>query len=329
MVDIRELLKAGAHFGHQRQKWNPKMKPYIFTERNGVHIINLEKTLVLVEDAKKFVKSVGARGGDLFLVGTKRQAQDVITEEAARADIPYVNYRWLGGMLTNFQTINESVKRLAKHTADLAAEKAHRFTKKELITIEKKRLKLSRNLSGIITMTKMPSVVFIVDPVREHLAVREARKLNIPIIAIVDTNGNPDDIDHVIPANDDGMRTISLIMTEIVDAWMEGHDIFRQKAITDKKEQKEKSTKRSETRKVAGRKVRVKRVSTTDGEQQPAETAPEKTEAPQAEKAEVAPVVETKPAVEAVPVVEAKPAVVETKPAVEAVPVVEAKPEEK
>ena len=305
MVDIRELLKAGAHFGHQRQKWNPKMAPYIFTERNGVHIINLEKTLVLVDEAKKFVKDIGARGGDLFLVGTKRQAQDVITEEAEKASIPYVNYRWLGGMLTNFQTINESVKRLTRYTADLA-ERQHRYTKKELITIEKKRLKLSRNLSGIVNMTKMPSVIFIVDPVREHLAVREARKLKIPIVAITDTNGNPDDVDFIIPANDDGMRTISLIMSEIVDAWMEGHDIHRQKAVTEKKEKKERGNKRNETRKVAGRKVRVKRVSPTEGEK-PAEKPAEAAPAAPAEAApvEAAPVAQDAPKVEETPAVEA------------------------
>jgi len=302
MVDIRELLKAGAHFGHQRQKWNPKMAPYIFTERNGVHIINLEKTLVLVEAARKFAKDIGARGGDLFLVGTKRQAQDVITEEAAKASIPFVNYRWLGGMLTNFQTINESVKRLTRYTTDLA-ERQHRYTKKELITIEKKRVKLAKNLSGIVNMTKMPSVIFIVDPVREHLAVREARKLNIPIIAITDTNGNPDDVDFIIPANDDGMRTISLIMSEIVNAWMEGHDIHRQKAVTEKKEKKERGNKRNETRKVAGRKVRVKRVSPTEGEK-PAEKPAAAPAAAAAAPVDAAPVAQDAPKVEAAPAVE-------------------------
>ncbi len=286
MADIRELLKAGAHFGHQRQKWNPKMAPYIFTERNGVHIINLEKTVELIEDAKKFVKNVGLRGERLFLVGTKRQAQDVISEEAEKADIPYVNYRWLGGMLTNFQTISESVKRLKKYTDSLSPERRVRFTKKELIFIDKKRAKLERNLSGIVKMDKMPGAIFIVDPVREHLAVREARKLEIPVVAIIDTNGNPDDVDHLIPANDDGMRTISLITQEIVEAWMEGYDLYRQKAVSEKKEQrKERGRRGDETRKVAGRKVRVRRIhdEASKAQETPAEEPKEKVEEPKKE----------------------------------------------
>ncbi len=267
MPEIRELLKAGAHFGHQKQRWNPKMAPYIFTERNNIHIIDLQKTVELVEEAKKFVKKLAMNGEQIFLVGTKRQAQGVIKEEAERADIPYVNFRWLGGMLTNFTTINQSVKKLKKYEEMLGEERRRLYTKKELSSIDKKRAKLERNLSGIVKMEKKPSAMFIVDPVKEHIALHEAKILGIPVIAIVDTNGDPEDIDFVIPANDDGVRTISLIITDIIDAYIEGHDIYQQKLVSEIKEKKEKPV-RGETRSVAGRKVRVKRIYTSeDGDQ--------------------------------------------------------------
>lgn len=266
MPDIRDLLKAGAHFGHQKQKWNPKMAPYIFTERNNIHIIDLQKTVELVEDAKKFVKGLGINGETIFLVGTKRQAQEVIKEEAQKAEIPYVNYRWLGGMLTNYATINQSVKKLQKFEDVLTSEKRKLYKKKELSDMEKKKLKLERNLSGIAKMEKMPSAVFIVDPVKEHLAVHEAKILGIPIIAITDTNADPTQIDFVIPANDDGMRCISIITSDIVAAYLEGLDIYKQKIVTEQKDRKEKTNK-AETRSVAGRKVRVKRVATSEDDE--------------------------------------------------------------
>lgn len=259
MLELREMLKAGAHFGHQKQKWNPKMAPYIFTERNNIHIINLEKTMELIEKAKKFVKELGMSGESLFLVGTKRQAQDVIKEEAEKADLPYVNYRWLGGMLTNFTTINHSVKKLQKIEEILTTEKRKLYKKKEITTIEKKKTKLEKNLSGILKMEKMPGAIFIVDPIKEHLALHEAKILGIPIIAIIDTNGDPEGIDFLIPANDDGMRCVSLITSDIVAAYMEGQDIFKQKIATEQKDKKEKLS-RSDTKVVAGgRKVKVKR----------------------------------------------------------------------
>ena len=238
MPEIRDLLKAGAHFGHQKQRWNPKMAPYIFTERNNIHIIDLQKTMELFEDAKKFVKKIGMSGETIFLVGTKRQAQEVIKEEAEKAELPYVNYRWLGGMLTNFATINQSVKKLQKFEDILNSEKRKLYKKKEISDIDKKKAKLERNLSGIVKMDKMPSAIFIVDPVKEHLAVHEARILGIPIIAIIDTNGDPTNIDFLIPANDDGMRCVSIITSELVAAYMEGLDIYRQKIVTDQKERK-------------------------------------------------------------------------------------------
>ena len=286
MPDIRELLKAGAHFGHQKQKWNPKMAPYIFTERNNIHIIDLQKSVELLEDAMKFVKQLGMNGEKIFLVGTKRQASEVIKEEAEKAEVPYVNYRWLGGMLTNFVTINQSVKKLKNFESILEGEKRGIYTKKELSDMEKKKVKLERNLSGIAKMDRMPAAIFIVDPMREHIAVNEARILGIPIIAIVDTNGNPDDIDFIIPANDDGMRSISIITSEIIDSYLEGYELYRQQKVTEEKDKKEKpSTMKKETRRVAGRKVKVKRIATTDNAEEQkeepraeAETAEEKAE---------------------------------------------------
>lgn len=275
MPELREMLKAGAHFGHQKQKWNPKMAPYIFTERNNIHIINLQKTMELIEDAKNFVKQLGMNGEMIFLVGTKRQAQEVIKQEAERADVPYVNYRWLGGMLTNFVTINQSVKKFQKFEEILTTEKRRMYKKKELADIEKRKDKLEKNLAGVMKMDKMPGAMFVVDPMKEHLAVHEAQKLGIPIIAMIDTNGNPDGIDYLIPANDDGMRCISLVTSDIVDAYLEGLDIYKQKIATEQKDKKERPA-RGETRSVAGRKVRVKRIQTAEAEEEPVEEAAEK-----------------------------------------------------
>ena len=269
VVDIRELLKAGAHFGHQKQKWNPKMAPYIFTERNGVHIINLEKTVGLIESAAKFLKNIGLNGESVLLVGTKRQAQEVIKQAAERAGAPYVTNRWLGGMLTNFQTIGQSIKRLKKYDEMLSEEKRYQYTKKELITIAKEKTKLEKNLSGIVRMSKLPQAVFVVDPRREHLAVHEATKLGIPVIAIIDTNGNPDPIDFPLPANDDGMRAIDIIVNGLVDAYLEGYDIHRQKAQTETKDHRDRAGRGDETRNVAGRKVKVKRIGGDEGETKP------------------------------------------------------------
>jgi len=275
MPELREMLKAGAHFGHQKQKWNPKMAPYIFTERNNIHIINLQKTMELIEDAKNFVKQLGMAGEMIFLVGTKRQAQEVIKQEAERAEVPYVNYRWLGGMLTNFVTINQSVKKFQKFEEILTTEKRRMYKKKELADIEKRKDKLEKNLAGVMKMDKMPGAMFVVDPMKEHLAVHEAQKLGIPIIAMIDTNGNPDGIDYLIPANDDGMRCISLVTSDIVDAYLEGLDIYKQKIATEQKDKKERPA-RGETRSVAGRKVRVKRIQTAEAEEEPVEEASEK-----------------------------------------------------
>jgi len=282
MLDIRDLLKAGAHFGHQRQKWNPKMAPYIYTERNGIHIINLQKTMGLLETARNLIKDIAMNGGDIFLVGTKRQAQEVVQEAASRAEVPFVNYRWLGGMLTNFATISKSIKTLSRYEDMMSEDKRGRYTKKELIRFDKLKAKLSKNLSGIVKMKKMPAVMVVVDPVREHLAIKEASKLGIPIVAIIDTNANPDLVDYPIPANDDGMRTISLIINDLVEVYEEGHDLYKQKVMTEERERKDKPV-RGETRNVAGRKVKVKRIATSEagdekGEEVVEEKAPEKGE---------------------------------------------------
>ncbi len=293
-VDIKELLKAGGHFGHQKQKWNPKMAPYIFTERNGVHIINLQKTVDLIDRAGAFLRSIGERGEDLLLVGTKRQAQEVIRMAAERASVPYVNYRWLGGMLTNFQTIVASINRLKKYEDMLGEERRVLYTKKELISIAKEKAKLERNLSGIITMTKIPSAVFVVDPVREHIAVHEANKLGLPIIAIIDTNGDPDLVDYPIPANDDGMRVIEIIVNELVSCYAEGRDLYKQRIQTEDKERKDRGTRGDETHTVAGRKVRVKRIATeADEDEKPAGTSSQRSSRRGAPKREMSDAKET------------------------------------
>ena len=274
------------------------MAPYIFTERNNIHIIDLQKSVELLENAMKFVKQLGMNGEKLFLVGTKRQASEVIKEEAEKAEVPYVNYRWLGGMLTNFVTINQSVKKLKNFESILEGEKRGIYTKKELSDMEKKKIKLERNLSGIVKMDRMPAAIFIVDPMREHIAVNEARILGIPIIAIVDTNSDPDNIDFIIPANDDGMRSISIITSEIIDAYLEGYELYRQQKVTEEKDKKEKpSTMKKETRRVAGRKVKVKRIATTEGgEEEKAEKAVEEEENAEEKKPEVKKIVKKAPA---------------------------------
>ncbi len=222
VVSMKELLEAGVHFGHQVKRWNPKMKKYIFGERNGIYIIDLQKTLKGVEDAYNFIKSVAQQGKSVLFVGTKKQAQDAIEEEARRAGAFYVNQRWLGGMLTNFSTIRKSIDKLKKYEEMRDNGTFEKLTKKEVAKITKEMERLEKNLSGIKEMTELPGAVFIVDPKKEYLAVREARRLNIPIVGIVDTNCDPDEIDYVIPGNDDAIRTIRLITSKMADAILEG-----------------------------------------------------------------------------------------------------------
>ncbi len=223
-VTMKELLEAGVHFGHQTKRWNPKMKPYIFGARNGIYIIDLQKTVRMFRDAYDFITETTAKGKTVLFVGTKKQARDAIYEEANRAEMFYVHNRWLGGMMTNFQTVKQSIDRL-NHLNDIKNdESVDLYTKKERLKLEKERFKLDATLGGIRTMTKLPGAIFIVDPKNEAIAVREGRRLGIPIVAIVDTNCDPDDIDYVIPGNDDAIRAIRLITSKMADACMEGKE---------------------------------------------------------------------------------------------------------
>ena len=222
VVSMKQLLEAGVHFGHQTRRWNPKMAEYIFTERNGIYIIDLQKTVKKIEEAYLFIRDIAAEGGNILFVGTKKQAQDAIKEEALRSEMYYVNVRWLGGMLTNFKTIKKSIQKL--HNLNKMAEDGtfDLLPKKEVASLQKEMADLEKNLGGIKDMKGLPSAIFIVDPKKEKNAVDEARKLGIPIVAIVDTNCDPDEVDYVIPGNDDAIRAIKLIASTLADAIIEG-----------------------------------------------------------------------------------------------------------
>lgn len=222
IISMKQLLEAGVHFGHQTRRWNPKMKDYIFTERNGIYIIDLQKTVKKIEEAYEFVKNISAEGGSILFVGTKKQAQESIREEAQRCGMFYVNQRWLGGMLTNFKTIRKRIDRL--HELEKMEEDGlfEVLPKKEVLNLLHEKERLEKNLGGIKDMTELPQAVFIVDPRKERIAIQEARKLQIPIIAIVDTNCDPDEVDYVIPGNDDAIRAVKLLTEKIADAVIEG-----------------------------------------------------------------------------------------------------------
>ena len=222
---MKELLEAGVHFGHQTKRWNPKMKEYIFNERNGIYIIDLQKTLKLFKDAMRFVGEQAAMGKTILFVGTKRQAQEAIQEEAARCGMYYVNNRWLGGLLTHFVTVKQSIKRLKELDAILDEGSGERRTKKELIQMERERKNLMSNLAGIKEMDVLPDMLFVIDSNKEDIAVREAKKLGIPVVAVVDTNCDPDMVDHPIPGNDDALRAIRLFANKISDAMIEGRSL--------------------------------------------------------------------------------------------------------
>jgi small subunit ribosomal protein S2 len=222
IVSMKQLLEAGVHFGHQTRRWNPKMKGYIFTERNGIYIIDLQKTVKKIEDAYEFVKNISAEGGYILFVGTKKQAQESIQEEAERCGMYYVNQRWLGGMLTNFKTIRKRIDRL--HKLEKMEEEGlfEVLPKKEVLNLRREKDRLEKNLGGIKDMTELPQAIFIVDPRKERIAIQEARKLQIPIIAIVDTNCDPDEVDYIIPGNDDAIRAVKLLTEKMADAVIEG-----------------------------------------------------------------------------------------------------------
>ncbi|MGD8523666.1 MAG: 30S ribosomal protein S2 [Desulfobacterales bacterium] len=228
-VTMKELLEAGVHFGHQTKRWNPKMKPYIFGARNGIYIIDLQKTVGMFKIAYDFVADRVAEGKSILFVGTKKQARDSIYEEANRCEMFYVHNRWLGGMLTNFQTIRQSIDRLNYLNDIQNDESLNLFPKKERLKLMKERVKLDNNLGGIRTMNGLPGAIFVVDPKNEAIAVREGRRLNIPIIAIVDTNCDPDDIDYIIPGNDDAIRAIRLLTSRIADACIDGAARYEEK----------------------------------------------------------------------------------------------------
>jgi small subunit ribosomal protein S2 len=226
VVTMKELLEAGVHFGHQVKRWNPKMKKYIFGQRNGIYIIDLQKTVKMFEVAYNFVKDLSTNGESILFVGTKKQAQDVIIEEAQRSQSYFVNQRWLGGMLTNFKTVKQGIGKLKKIEKMNEDGTYDLLTKKEVAKYETERQRLEKNLSGVKEMNKLPSAIFIIDPKKESIAIAEAKKLAIPIVALVDTNCDPDGIDYIIPGNDDAIRSIRLLSSKMSDACLEGKNIL-------------------------------------------------------------------------------------------------------
>jgi len=232
-VSMRQMLEAGVHFGHQTRFWNPKMAPYIFGERNRIHIINLEQTQPLFAAAMTFIKRVIGDGGRVLFVGTKRSARDAIAAEATRCGMPYVNQRWLGGMLTNFKTLRQSIKRLADLEELTASGAIEKRGKKEATMLRREMIKLEKSLGGIKLMESLPDVLFVVDVGHEHIAIHEARKLGIPVVAVVDTNCTPDGIDHIIPGNDDAMRAIQLYTNAVAEAVIEGKSSVPQMAVSE------------------------------------------------------------------------------------------------
>lgn len=222
VISMKQLLEAGVHFGHQTRRWNPKMAPYIFTDRNGIYIVDLQKTVKKVEEAYNFVKQLSAEGGTILFVGTKKQAQEAVREEAERCGMFYVNQRWLGGMLTNFKTIRRRIDRLHELEKMESNGSLELLPKKEVAELMHEKEKLQKFLGGIKEMRSLPGALFVIDPRKERIAVAEARKLGIPIVAIVDTNCDPDEIDYVIPGNDDAIRAVRLLTSKIADAVLEG-----------------------------------------------------------------------------------------------------------
>jgi len=232
-ITMKELLEAGVHFGHQTKRWNPRMKEYIFGERNGIYIIDLQKTLKMFKEASKFVQELASEGKIVLFVGTKRQAQDAIAEEATKCGGFYINQRWLGGLLTNWVTVQKSVKRL-KELDDMATDGRYELLpKKEVIKLERERKHLQANLAGIKNMTRLPDAIFVIDSNKEQIAVREARKLGIPVVAVVDTNCDPTEVDYVIPGNDDALRAIRLFTSKISESIAEGAQLMTDKQVAE------------------------------------------------------------------------------------------------
>ena len=235
-IQMKELLEAGVHFGHQTRRWNPKMKPFIFGKRNGIHIVDLQKTLQHFDEAADFIRDLAANGHNVLFVGTKRQAQDAIKEEAVRCGMFYMNHRWLGGTMTNFRTIRKSIDRFKEIESTLAAEDSH-LTKKERIRLERERRKMERALGGIKDMENLPEALFVIDTVHEHIAVKEANRLGIPVIAVVDTNCDPEEVDFPIPGNDDAIRAIRLFTSRIADSVLEGLNLADERFVGPEEEE--------------------------------------------------------------------------------------------
>ncbi len=223
VISMKQLLEAGVHFGHQTRRWNPKMAPYIYTERNGIHIIDLQKTVGMVDDAYNAIFDIVEQGGTVLFVGTKKQAQETVAEEAARCGMYYVNERWLGGMLTNFKTIQSRIERLKKIEKMEEDGTFERLPKKEVIALKKEQEKLEKNLGGIKEMKRLPDAIFVVDPKKEQICIQEAQSLGLTIVGIADTNCDPDDLDYVIPGNDDAIRAVKLIVSKMADAVVEAN----------------------------------------------------------------------------------------------------------
>ena len=311
-VTMRQMLEAGVHFGHQTRFWNPKMAPYIFGERNKIHIINLEKSLPMAQDAYAFVKTMVADGGSVLFVGTKRAARDAIRVQAERCGMPFVSHRWLGGMLTNYKTVRQSVKRL-KDLEQMAEDGGfERLTKKEVLGLRREQEKLEKSLGGIKDMSGLPDVLFVIDVDYEDIAVREARKLGIPVVAVVDTNCSPDDVDYVIPGNDDAMKAITLYLTLVADAVLDGKASLPEVVLgedefveLDEEGKPKRASKKKAARKPA-RKATVKKKAGATRAAAEAKTAEAKTADVKAEKAAPAEADET-PADEAPAAEAAKP----------------------
>lgn len=235
-LTMREMLEAGVHFGHQTNRWNPKMKPYIFGARNGIYIVDLQKTVPLFSRAYRFLSDITSRGEKVLFVGTKKQAQEVIQQEATRGEQFFVNNRWLGGTLTNYRTVKASIDRLRSIEKMEQDGTFDKLTKKEVLRLTRERQKLEKNLGGIKDMTKLPGAVFVIDTKKEHIAVAEARKLGIPVVAVVDTNCDPDEVDYIVPGNDDAIRAIRIFVTRAADACSEGSQAFQKQLATQKAE---------------------------------------------------------------------------------------------
>ena len=231
-IQMKELLEAGVHFGHQTRRWNPKMKPFIFGKRNGIHIVDLQKTLHHFEDSAEFIRDLAANGRNVLFVGTKRQAQDAIREEAERCGMFYMNHRWLGGTMTNFRTIRKSIQRFKEIEEILSNEDSH-LTKKEIIRLERQRRKMDRAFGGIKDMEDLPDALFVIDTVHEHIAIKEANRLGIPVVAVVDTNSDPEEVDFPIPGNDDAIRAIRLFTSRIADNILEGLNLADERFVGD------------------------------------------------------------------------------------------------